>query len=43
MKYTEHFSKDKIKKMIQNKSHLYEFSIMVVIFLLILVLIKIFI
>ena len=43
MKYTEHFNKDKIKKIIQDKSNIYEFSIMTIIFLLILILLKIFI
>ncbi len=43
MKYTEHFFKSKIKKLIQNSSNFYEFSIIVIIFLLILILLKIFI
>jgi hypothetical protein len=40
MKYTEHFIKSKIKKLIQNKINIYEFSIMVIIFLLVFILIK---
>jgi hypothetical protein len=41
MKYTANFNKDKIKKFIQNQINIYEFSIMVIIFLLALILIKI--
>lgn len=40
MKYTAHFNKDKIKKLIQNKNNFYEYSIMTIIFLLILILLK---
>lgn len=43
MKYAEHFTKSKIKEMIQNRSNFYEFSIMTIIFSLILILLKIFI
>ncbi len=43
MKYAEHFIKSKIKKMIQNRSNFYEFLIMIIIFLLVLILLKIFI
>jgi hypothetical protein len=43
MKYTAIFNKDKVKKAIQHKINIYEFSIMAIIFLLILILIKIFI
>lgn len=43
MKYTEHFLKVKIKKLIQNSSNFYEFSIMTIIFFLILTLLKVFI
>ena len=41
MKYATYFSTDKIKKVVKNKMDFYEFSIMAIIFLLILILLKI--
>ena len=41
MKYAEIFNKDRIKKLIQNSSNFYEFSIMITMFILILIVLKI--
>ena len=43
MNYTAFFKKANLKKLIENNINIYEFSIMTIIFLLILILIKIFI